>query len=514
MANLKIGMSGPEVKEVQELLTAQGYDVGSAGADGILGPDTERAIKAYQKDNGLTIDGIAGKDTLGLLYGSSSGGSNSVSAPTTAPTTTPTTKDTPATATPTTTPTEPAAPTAPTAPTAPATSTEGFTYEEFNSEIVNQANALIQQHMANQPGEWSDPYRDKWMGYLTQYENRGPFSYDFNSDALYQQYKDQYIQQGQMAMMDTMGQAAAMTGGYGNSYAQSVGQQTYNQYLGKLNEVMPELYGMAYDRYQQEGQELLNMYGIYSGLSSEDYGRHQDTVDNWYRDLDYLTGERDSAYNREWNDYVLGYGTAEKDYFTNKDQEFDTVENQKDRDAKKQAEAFGDLKELIVNTGHVPSAEELAAAGMTQSQAESYLKSYNEGQKDTKKAELIDAIKNGYEPTQEELDAVGMTKAQADAYKPKATVTETGKTEEVKYEKMDIDAVEKKFARATTIKEVDDLAGMYRAEGYNPETIKILARQARDRIVGTYNPETDPDNPTGTTGSGGGGGGRFYATYY
>ena len=70
-----------------------------------------------------------------------------------------------------------------------------------------------------------------------------------NSDALYQQYRDLYTQQGQMAMMDTMGQAAAMTGGYGNSYAQTAGQQMYNQYLGKLNEVVPELYQQAYNRY-------------------------------------------------------------------------------------------------------------------------------------------------------------------------------------------------------------------------------------------------------------------------
>jgi hypothetical protein len=43
--------------------------------------------------------------------------------------------------------------------------------------------------------------------------NRKDFSYDLNGDMLYQQYKDNYINQGKMAMMDTMGQASAMTGG-------------------------------------------------------------------------------------------------------------------------------------------------------------------------------------------------------------------------------------------------------------------------------------------------------------
>ena len=58
--------------------------------------------------------------------------------------------------------------------------------------------------------------------------NRSPFTYDMNEDMLYQQYKDSYTRQGKLAMQDTMGQAAALTGGYGNSYATTAGQQTYN----------------------------------------------------------------------------------------------------------------------------------------------------------------------------------------------------------------------------------------------------------------------------------------------
>ena len=59
-----------------------------------------------------------------------------------------------------------------------------------------------------------------------------------------------------------MGQAAAMTGGYGNSYAQSVGQQAYNAQLDKLNDVIPELYQLAYDKYANEGQDLYNKYSL------------------------------------------------------------------------------------------------------------------------------------------------------------------------------------------------------------------------------------------------------------
>lgn len=101
-----------------------------------------------------------------------------------------------------------------------------------------------------------------WNTLIEGYKNRPDFSYDFNADALYQQYKDKYIKQGKMAMADTIGQASAMTGGYGNSYAQTVGNQAYQAHLENLNDVIPELYQMAYDRYNQKGQDMLNVIGL------------------------------------------------------------------------------------------------------------------------------------------------------------------------------------------------------------------------------------------------------------
>lgn len=95
-----------------------------------------------------------------------------------------------------------------------------------------------------------------------QYMNRGPFQYDLNGDMLYRQMADKYTQMGQQAMMDTMGQAAALTGGYANSYAQNVGQQAYQQYLTALNDQVPSLYQQAYNVWQDEGDRLLQMYEL------------------------------------------------------------------------------------------------------------------------------------------------------------------------------------------------------------------------------------------------------------
>ena len=52
-------------------------------------------------------------------------------------------------------------------------------------------------------------------------------------------------------MEDTLGKAAALTGGYASSYAQSAGQQAYNGYLQELAALVPELRQAALD-YQKE----------------------------------------------------------------------------------------------------------------------------------------------------------------------------------------------------------------------------------------------------------------------
>lgn len=62
---LKRGSKGEAVKELQELLNAAGYDCGKA--DGVFGAKTETAVRAFQTDHNLTVDGIAGDATIQAL---------------------------------------------------------------------------------------------------------------------------------------------------------------------------------------------------------------------------------------------------------------------------------------------------------------------------------------------------------------------------------------------------------------------------------------------------------------
>lgn len=184
--------------------------------------------------------------------------------------------------------------------------------EYQQSDNVTQAQQALQQHQQSKPGQYQSQWQQQMDDLLKQYQNRQPFQYDINADAMYQQMVDNYVRQGKQAMMDTMGQAASMTGGYGNSYAQTAGQQTYQGYLQGANDMMPQFYQMAQDRYQAEGNQLLNQYNLMANQDDAAYSRYVDQVNRYYSELDRLQGaydsERDYDYSRFQNDQAFDYG--------------------------------------------------------------------------------------------------------------------------------------------------------------------------------------------------------------
>lgn len=331
MATYKNGSSGTEVKKLQQALIDAGYDVGSTGADGIYGSNTAAAVKQYQQDNGLSVDGIAGDQTLGSLYKTTSTNNSTAAQTQTQQNTTPTAPD-----------------------------YSQYSYDAASDAAYQQALAALQQAQKTVP-TYAGTYDQQLQDIYDQIVNRDKFSYDLNADALYQQYADQYTLQGEMASMDVMGQAAALTGGYGNSYAQMVGQQTYQGYLQQLNNIVPELYGMALDQYNAEGEQLYNQYAMTGDLAETEYGRYQDALNQYWQNVSYLKGEADDAYERgynEWyNSYKMGIDADDRAYA-------------------RQQDSYERLVSLITSTGYAPTAEELMAAGMSEAQAKAYADYY------------------------------------------------------------------------------------------------------------------------------------------
>ena len=181
-----------------------------------------------------------------------------------------------------------------------------YAYDPGMDAAYQQALQALQQAQQQMP-TYKGTYDQQLEDVYQQIIGRDKFSYDINGDALYQQYADQFTQKGQMAMMDTMGQAAALTGGYGNSYAQNVGQQAYQGYLQQLNDVVPELYGMALDQYNREGDMMMQQYSMLGDLADKEYGRYQDDLAQYWQQLSFQKQQADDAYNRGYENWYTAY---------------------------------------------------------------------------------------------------------------------------------------------------------------------------------------------------------------
>ena len=132
-----------------------------------------------------------------------------------------------------------------------------------------------------------------------QYMNREAFSYDAANDPLFKQYKEQMASMGNLAMQDTMGQAAALTGGYGSTYAQTAGQQTYQNYLNTANQAMPEFAAQARSNYDAEGNRIYNEIALLEGQRATAYNQYQNDLNDWYNYLNMLQQQEQLAIENE-----------------------------------------------------------------------------------------------------------------------------------------------------------------------------------------------------------------------
>lgn len=242
----------------------------------------------------------------------------------------------------------------------------------YTDQYAGQINQLMQQIQnredftyGNAP-TYQDAYADQISQLMQQIQNREDFSYNVNNDPLYGMYAQQYTQQGQRSMKDTLGQLAAQTGGMASSYAASAAQQANDYYMSQLAAKIPELQQIAYGQYRDDvNKDLTNLdllrsqqtnaynqyrdqVADYNADRAMAYGQYMDEVNEDLTNLSLLRDQQNLAYNQfrdQVSDYNADRTLAYNQYLNELDadvRELGLLQNQSDNDYNRYRDALND----------------------------------------------------------------------------------------------------------------------------------------------------------------------------
>jgi len=285
---------------------------------------------------------------------------------------------------------------------------------QLHQQYQNAMAAL--EAMKGKAPVYGSQYDAQIQDLYNQILNRGAFKYDSKTDPLYQQYVQDYTTQGKMAMRDTMGQAAALTGGYGSTYAQSVGQQQYDQYLQRMADILPQTYGMALDAYNAQGNEMRQNLAMTQDLEQSDYARYLDALqqhnldvnreqanaDNWYERM--VTGD-ERLYNRAVDEYNRLLDADQTEYARNMEA-YEIARQQEAEKYRRQQDEYARLLNENQILYDRAAAEEKTAYSRQLDQYDMQQDQYNR---------LVGLMAMGYTPTKAEYNAAGLSEAQGEA---------------------------------------------------------------------------------------------------
>lgn len=172
---------------------------------------------------------------------------------------------------------------------------------QIPGEVKAADRYLAEQLQKIQSGKTS--YSDQLQQMMDKIMNRDKFSYDVDQDPLFQQALASAMNSGKQAMQDTIGQASALTGGYGSTYATTAGNQAYNAFIEDAYDNLPQYYQMALEAYQMEGDEMYRQYGMLSDADDKEFGRYVTAFDA-------TSQHRNRLYDEAYQQYSDGKSDA------------------------------------------------------------------------------------------------------------------------------------------------------------------------------------------------------------
>ena len=166
---------------------------------------------------------------------------------------------------------------------------------------------------------YTSKYESQLADALNKVTNRENFTYDPLKDASYQALSKIYTKRGEQARQNTLGDAAALTGGIASSYATSAAAQAQSDYNQQLAAQIPALQEAAYNRYMNDYNMNVSALGALRDAEDAAYGRYRDTV-----------ADKQWQYGAAWDDYRAGVSDSQWQ------QSFDRDKYESDRNYKYQ----------------------------------------------------------------------------------------------------------------------------------------------------------------------------------
>lgn len=189
-----------------------------------------------------------------------------------------------------------------------------FQSSQAYQDAMNYTNGLLEQLSSGRTS-----YTDQIKELMDQIQNRDKFEYDVDKDMLFQQYLSSAMATGKTAMQDTIGQASALTGGYGSTYATSAGNQQYNAYIQDAYNNLPEYYNLALEAYQMEGEEMYNQLGMLNQADATEYERLYNSWNANFTNAQNMYQNEYSSWQDTINNAFNVAGMQNSDYWNNKD---------------------------------------------------------------------------------------------------------------------------------------------------------------------------------------------------
>lgn len=161
-----------------------------------------------------------------------------------------------------------------------------------------------------QPNTYADQLNDAVSKTGRKYE------YDWNTDQLYQDYKNTYMTEAQKARANVINAGKGLTGGFQDTYVESVADQRYSDYLTEINRLAPAFENLAYAQHQMEEENALKQAQMVGMMDNNEYAQYRDALNDLYRMRNYELGnyKYDVDYEREQKALADKIDTANKKY--------------------------------------------------------------------------------------------------------------------------------------------------------------------------------------------------------